>query len=156
VIINNAPAPAPAPVIVNAPASAPPAPAPAAALATATDSVPVIVINNAMITPVIVGGRTVPMQIDTGAFKSSISGDLADQLISEGKATEAETAKFTDINGGDHEGRTIIVGTLVIGSHTLKQVEMIVTKGAPVIGLPALKSIGKFTIDADHGVLSFS
>jgi hypothetical protein len=168
VIVNapSAPAPAAAPVIINnaMPAPAPVAPAPALAStpaaapasAPATDTVPVMVIDNAMFTPVIVGGRTVPMQIDTGAFKSSIPADLADRLVSEEHASEAPTTKFTDVNGGDHESRTVIVDNLVIGSHTLKQVEMIVTKGSPVIGLPALKSIGKFTVDADHGLLSFS
>jgi hypothetical protein len=104
---------------------------------------------------VLVGGHAVQMILDTGATISSIPSAFADQLIAEGHATEGGGGNISLADGSSHYQRRVIVDAVTIGNHTRSQVEMTVLDGEPLLGLPVLNTIGKFTIDAQHGVLTF-
>jgi hypothetical protein len=105
---------------------------------------------------VLVGGHAVQMILDTGADISQIPSALADQLIAEGHATKGSGGNISLADGSSHYQRRVIVGAVTIGNHTRSLVEMTVSNGEPLLGLPELNAIGKFTIDTQHGVLTFS
>jgi hypothetical protein len=115
-----------------------------------TSAVPFINHRGAMAVNVLVGGHAVQMLIDTGATISSISPALADQLIAEGHATEGGGGKIGLADGSSHYQRRGIVDAVTIGNHTRPQVEMTVSHGEPLLGLPVLNAIGKF----GHGRIS--
>jgi hypothetical protein len=148
-------APQPAPTIeasAPAPAYNSPTPAPASG-----DDVPFIQIpGTGMMVMAIVGGHSLPMVVDTGAAMSSIPTALADRLIAEGHAQEAASGDMVMADGSSHYERTVIVDTLSLGSHSRSQVRVSVSDGEALLGLPVLNAIGRFTIDAQHGVVSFT
>jgi gag-polyprotein putative aspartyl protease len=145
--------PQPAPTVeasAPAPACNPPTPAPASG-----DDVPFIQIRGMMVIA-IVGGHSLPMVVDTGAAMSSIPTALADRLIAEGHAQEAASGHMVMADGSSHDERTVIVDTLWLGSHSRSQVRVSVSDGEALLGLPVLNAIGRFTIDAQRGVVSFT
>jgi hypothetical protein len=121
-----------------------------------TSAIPFINHRGAMAVNVLVGGHAVQMILDTGATISSIPSALADQLIAEGHATEGRGGDVTFADGSSHHERAVVVDAVTIGNHTRSQVEMTVLDGEPLLGLPLLKAIGNFSIDAQHDVLTFS
>jgi hypothetical protein len=76
-------------------------------------------------------------------------------LIAEGHATEGSGGTINLADGSSHHERSVVVDAMTIGNHTRSQVPMTVSDGEPLLGLPVLNGIGKFTIDAQHGVLTF-
>ena len=151
---KSAPAPQPPPVYTGQA----PAPAPTyAAPPTTSDDVPVLIGRNTIHAMVMVGGRSLGMLVDTGATNGSLPTEFADQLIRDGAATESEQEPFKMANGAIETGRTVIVNTVMIGNHTIRDVRFGVGGDEPLLGLNALEAVSpSFKIDHDHGVLSFS
>jgi hypothetical protein len=119
------------------------------------DSVPITMIHRSIHVIVTVGGRPLDMILDTGANVSSIPPSLANNLIAAGRAEGGPSVPITLANGATEEERTVFVDSLVIGRHARAKVLVSVSDGDPLLGLPILNSIGKFSIDAERGVLSF-
>ena len=63
--------------------------------------------------------------------------------------------RITLANGATENERTVFVNSLVIGRYARSKVLVSVSDGDPLLGLPILNAIGKFSIDAERGVLSF-
>lgn len=126
-----------------------------ASTAGSEDSIPITREDSGLTINTLVGGHSVKMVIDTGATISSITPDLADQLIAEGHATESAGGKVELADGSKSHQRSVIVDTFTIGTHTRVKVEVTVSAGVPLLGLPILNAIGKFTIDGTKGVLTF-
>ena len=149
----------PATTTVSAPEPKPVAPETAPTYdnppSTSGDDVPFINQSGGMAVNVLVGGHAAQMILDTGASISSIPPVLADQLIAEGHATEGSGGTITLADGSSHHERSVVADAMTIGNHTRSQVPMTVSDGEPLLGLPALNAIGRFTIDAQHGVLTF-
>jgi predicted aspartyl protease len=140
--------------------SAPPAPAPtesasAGSSGSGADSVPFTMVHNAIYIHVTVGDTYTTMVLDTGANVSTINPELANSLIANGQATEGEPIMVTMADDSKHYERTVFVKRLIIGQHTRYNVLMTVSDGDMLLGLPVLKAIGRFTIDADKGELVF-
>jgi hypothetical protein len=121
----------------------------------ASDDVPLVVANNEAMIMVIIGGRSLPMTIDTGATLGQVLEKFADQLIADGEATEGAPERFRLANGKVEIHRTVIVNSVVIGSHTLHNVRFAVGNSC-LLGFNALSAIGTFKIDPVRGVLSFN
>jgi hypothetical protein len=121
-----------------------------------TSAVPFINHQGRIAVKVLVGGHAVQMILDTGAAISAIPSAVANRLIAEGHAREGGGGKITLADGSSHYQRRVIVDAVTIGNHTRSQVKMTVSDGEPLLGLPELNAIGKFTIDAQHAVLTFS
>ena len=85
------------------------------------DSVPLMIEHGAMFVDVDVSGHPLKMLIDTGANLSSIPADLADQLISQGRATEGEGIDVTLADGSTSHERTLTIDTLSIGSRYTRE-----------------------------------
>jgi uncharacterized protein YraI len=119
------------------------------------DSVPITMIHNSIHVVVTVSGRPLDMVLDTGANVSSIPPSLANNLIAAGRAEEGPSVPITLANGATEKERTVFIDSLVIGRHARAKVLVSVSDGDPLLGLPILNAIGKFSIDAEHGVLSF-
>jgi predicted aspartyl protease len=117
--------------------------------------VPIIVDRNEALVMVIIGGRSLGMMIDTGASLGSLPPAFADALIADGAATEGESMDFKLANGNVETNRTVVVNTVVIGSHTIHSVRFGVGNGNPLLGFNALSAVGTFKIDPAHGVLTF-
>jgi predicted aspartyl protease len=82
--------------------------------------------------------------IDTGATSLTVTEPFAQKLLAQGFAHEGpgETVKLAD--GSERDGRTVIIGTVTIGSHVLRDVCAGVTPdGADMLlGLPLLTRSG--------------
>jgi Aspartyl protease len=123
------------------------------------DDVPFLQIpGEGMVVMAIVGGHSLPMIVDTGASISSIPSALADRLIAEGHAHEGEHGPLTMTmaDGSKHDERVVIIDTLSTGNHARSEVPVTVSDGPALLGLPILNAIGRFTVDGQRGVLSFS
>ena len=122
------------------------------------DSVPIIVVGHGVHVPVTLGGVDVEMLLDTGASISSVTTSFADQLLASGQAMELPPELVGMADGSSRMERRISVNSLTIGQHTRIDVPMTVSPdGADMLlGLPVLKAIGKFSIDAVNGRLTFS
>jgi hypothetical protein len=131
-------------------------PAPPPHTNSASDDVPILVDRNEALVMAIVGGRSLGMTIDTGASQGSLPTKFADTLIADGAATEGEPMKFKMANGNVETNRTVVVNTVVIGSHTIHNVRFGVGGDEPLLGFNALSAVGTFKIDPVRGVLSFS
>jgi hypothetical protein len=107
---------------------------------------------------VMVGGRGLYMEIDTGAAMSSVTEEVAKQMLDAGVARESEVQQFVLADGSVTTSRTIIVTSLTMGGHTLNDVQMSVAPNSAMtlLGLPVLNAIGKFTIDSTNHQLIFS
>jgi predicted aspartyl protease len=125
--------------------------------ATGGDNVPIVLgADDAVHVMVTLGGMTVDMVLDTGAALSSIPAAIADQLIAAGQARELDPMQMGMADGSAHPMRTISINTLTIGSHTRTNVKVVVSdNGMSLLGLPVLNAIGKFSIDAVGGQLTF-
>lgn len=150
-------APERAPTFADAPAPTAPtyvAPSPVTSAGN-DDTVPITMIHNSIHVVVTVGGRPLDMVLDTGANVSSIPPSLANNLIAAGRAEEGPSVPITLANGATENERTVFVDSLVIGRYARSKVLVSVSDGDPLLGLPILNAIGKFSIDAERGVLSF-
>jgi clan AA aspartic protease (TIGR02281 family) len=96
--------------------------------------------------------------LDTGATSLTVTEPLAERLLAQGFAQEGPKATATLADGSAREGRTIIIDSVTIGSHVLRDVRAGVTPdGADMLlGLPMLNQIGRFTIDSVNHKLIFS
>jgi predicted aspartyl protease len=98
------------------------------------------------------------MLVDTGASCGSVPTSFAEALIAEGAATEGQPEQFKVADGRIVTSRTIYVANLVIGSHTIHNVQFGVAddNAGALLGFNALSAVGAFKIDPARGVLSFS
>jgi clan AA aspartic protease (TIGR02281 family) len=147
------PLPSSNPVIASAPASPAPSSSPS------SDTVPLIIMDNgrAMALTVFVGGMAHTFLLDTGATDVSVPADLADALIARGEAVEGPKSTSVIADGSEHVERTIIISSMKVGSHYLGNVRAgVAPNGAmSLLGMSVLNRIGKFSVDAANGVLTF-
>jgi hypothetical protein len=136
----------PPPVVASPPQTAPP-----------SDSVPLEVVDNEIHINVMVGGRSLRMVLDTGATHGSVPTSFGEKLLAEGVATEGPPAEITLADNSKHMSRTIIVRSVTIGAHTAHDVhfELAADDAEPLLGFRVLSAFGKFSIDAERGVLTF-
>jgi protein TonB len=90
------------------------------------------------------------MIIDTGAAISGVPAGVANALIAAKQAVELPTRLVTLANGARENERTIGIITVTVGHHVAHQAVAVVTNGIPLLGLPVLRQIGRFTIDAAY------
>jgi hypothetical protein len=121
------------------------------------DTVPIFMVDGFVHVQVVIGRTPVNMTVDTGANISSIHTSLANSLLASGQATELEPSEITLAGGSTVTQRKISVNRLTLGSHTRYAVPMTVINDDAdmLLGLPVLNAIGKFSIDAVAGVLTF-
>jgi clan AA aspartic protease (TIGR02281 family) len=95
--------------------------------------------------------------LDTGATNLTVTEPLAERLLAQGFAHEGPGGTATLADGSEREGRTVIIDSVTIGSHVLRDVRAGVTPdGADMLlGLPLLNQIGRFTIDSVNHKLIF-
>ena len=95
--------------------------------------------------------------LDTGATNLTVTEPLAQRLLAQGLAHAGPGATSTLADGSRHEGRTVVIDSVTIGSHVLRDVRAGVTPdGADMLlGLPLLNQIGRFTIDTGNHKLIF-
>ena len=94
--------------------------------------------------------RTLDMIIDTGAAISGVPAGVANALIAAKQAVELSKRLVTLGNGARENERTIGIITVTVGHHVAHQAVAAVTNGPPFLGLPVLRQIGRFTIDAAY------
>ena len=94
--------------------------------------------------------RTLDMIIDTGAAISGVPAGVANALIAAKQAVELPKRLLTLANGARDNERTIGIITVTVGHHVAHQAVAAVTNGTPLLGLPVLRQIGRFTIDAAY------
>lgn len=98
---------------------------------------------------------------DTGASTISISLTEAIFLLKNGGLIESDikgSQYYKDANGNISEGTKINIRKITIGNKELLNVEASVVHNldAPLlIGLSALKKLGKISLDTENGILSF-
>jgi len=147
------------PIVALAPAYRPPPSSPAyepqSPAPSSNDVVPFIANRAGDWVNVVIAGHGFTMLVDTGANVSSIPTWLADQLIAEGHARELDGTSVTVADGSSHMERTISVDSLTLGIHTRTNVLMTVSDADPLLGLPVLNAIGRFSIDSQHRLLMF-
>jgi hypothetical protein len=101
-----------------------------------------------------VGGHGLAMLVDSGADGIAIPSWLADQLISEGKATEGESGEVNTAGGGKITVRHVAVNSISLGSHTATNVLCgVISDGDPLLGTTFLGHWGAFTLDLNLGTL---
>lgn len=93
--------------------------------------------------------RTLDMIIDTGAAISGVPADDANALIAAKQAVEPKRL-LTLANGARENERTIGITTVTVGHYVAHQAVAAVINGTPLLGLPVLRQIGRFTIDAAY------
>jgi clan AA aspartic protease (TIGR02281 family) len=103
------------------------------------------------------GSVTKRMLIDTGASGVSIPESVADRLLLQREAVEAESAIVTLANGSEERQRGVRILSVSIGGHVLHDIYANVAPGSsePLLGFPVLNHVGRFTIDTNAGVLIF-
>ena len=94
--------------------------------------------------------RTLDMIIDTGAAISGVPAGVANALIAAKQAVELPKRLVTLANGARENERTIGIITVTVGHYVAHQAVAAVTNGTPLLGLPVLRQIGRFTIDAAY------
>jgi gag-polyprotein putative aspartyl protease len=119
------------------------------------DVVPIMTANNKAYVMAMVGNQGMEFLIDTGASIGQIPTGLANVLLSNGQATEGGTVSVGMANGAHEDERVVIINTITVGAHVVHNVAMTVTDGMPLLGLNALKLMGKFSIDYANGQLVF-
>jgi hypothetical protein len=112
--------------------------------------------NDGVVINVQVGGHALPMLVDTGATISSIPPAFANKLIAEGHAVVISGSNVALADGSLHYQNRVAVDGVTIGKRKLGQIFMTVSDGQPLLGLPELTAMGKFTIDAQQRVVTFS
>jgi hypothetical protein len=122
------------------------------------DNVPLYVTDNTMRLSVLAGGHRLTMILDTGATHGSMPPSFGERLLDEGAAVEGPHVTVTLADGSTHESRTIIVNLLTIGGHTAHDVRFGLEADGldPLLGFDALSKFGKFSIDTNLNVLTFS
>jgi predicted aspartyl protease len=60
--------------------------------------------------------------LDTGATSLTVTEPLAERLLAQGFAHEGPGVTVMLADGSEHHGRTIIIDTVTIGSHVLRDV----------------------------------
>jgi hypothetical protein len=127
-----------------------------------TDAVSIRMVNGAIHVRVELGSFRMGMGVedmilDTGASRSVISVSAARRLVTSGFARLGPIVMMRMANGATVPQRSIIVDQMKLGIHVLRNVPMtIVPDGVDMLlGLPALTSIGKFSIDVGQRVLRF-
>jgi clan AA aspartic protease (TIGR02281 family) len=105
-----------------------------------------------------IGPWTERVLLDTGATNLTVTQPLAERLLAKGFAHEGPWVTTTLADGSEREGRTVIIDSVTIGRHVLRDVRAGVTRdGADMLlGLPLLSRIGRFTIDSLNHKLIFS
>src|SRR5208337_3277999 len=100
------------------------------------------------------GSVTKRMLIDTGATGVSIPESVADRLLLQREAVEAESAVVTLANGSKDRQRGVRILLISIGGHVLHDVYANVAPDSsePLLGFPVLNQVGRFTIDTYAGV----
>lgn len=121
------------------------------------DTVPIIVAGDGMSTKVdvLIGGMPLRMLIDTGATHSQVPESFASMLLRNGSAVLEGTAPVHYANGSTGTEAVLRVRELRIGSHVVRDVQVTVSSGPPLIAFPIINSIAPFTIDTRAGELIF-
>jgi clan AA aspartic protease (TIGR02281 family) len=97
------------------------------------------------------------MLVDTGSTSLTVNESIAHRLLARGLAREGQKETVTLADGSEREEQDIIIDTVTIGSHVLHDVVAGVSPdGADMLlGLSALNTIGRFTIDGANHKLIF-
>jgi predicted aspartyl protease len=144
-----------------------PATGPAPAANTGDDSVPITSDEYGTHLSLMVGlgSDQFQMMIDTGADLLQITDSVSDGLVARGEATPVWTADgrvkmqgMTMADGHSTGLRRLTIHTVTIGSHVLHDVPAIAAnddRGGMLLAGSVLARIGKFSIDAANGKLSF-
>jgi clan AA aspartic protease (TIGR02281 family) len=119
--------------------------------------VPFIMKGGGIYVNVQVGDTTITMLLDTGANLVTINESLANSLIASGQATESAPSEAILADGSKQAHRSVLVKSLWVGSHQRLNVLVgVLPDGTePLLGLPVLNAIGKFTIDSANRQLIF-
>jgi clan AA aspartic protease (TIGR02281 family) len=128
-------------------------------VAQSRDAIPFRNVNGGMYVYANLGGVPHNMLLDTGASGSQVTLPIARVLVARGQAYVADGfSLLKTADGSVHAEQTIVVYTVKIGRHTLRDVQMSVAPdGAPVLlGLSELSSIGSFTIDQAYNQIRFN
>jgi clan AA aspartic protease (TIGR02281 family) len=138
---------------VKRPSSPPPAAAPQGA-----DYISIRQHNGNIFTDISVGGVAVEATVDTGASSLTLPVNVEQDLVAKGEADEGGVTMGSMADGRPTVAGVAIVHSIKIGSHVLHNVKaMVMPEGAPVLlGLPVLNKIGRFTVDAAAGRLTFN
>jgi gag-polyprotein putative aspartyl protease len=100
---------------------------------------------------VYLGSFTLPTRflLDTGATGITVAEAIANDLIAKGEAHEVGKGQYTLADGSRHMEREIVIGTLILGQHTLHNVIAGVASEATemLLGMSVLNQIGPFKID---------
>ena len=101
------------------------------------------------------GGVPARMLVDTGATDSLITRQVATWIVTNNKGKVTGTAKSRDATGKLTEQYVIQIYELVIGPHTVKNVEATVSETADVmlLGLDVIDGIGVWSFDTRNKVL---
>jgi predicted aspartyl protease len=120
--------------------------------------VPFTMVNGAMQVQVVFGDKTVDMMIDTGANTCSLPEGVVNAMVAAGFAKESQGGKVLLADGSEHAERRVIVKSLTLGGHTSSDVLIgVAPEGSPpLLCLPILTAIGKFTIDGANHKLTLS
>lgn len=145
--------------IPTAPPLQPPAPLPDPAPPLGGDAVMLYPDHDgrAMYAYVDIGPWPQRVLIDTGATSLTVTEPLAQRLLAQGFAHEGPEVTTTLADGSEREERTVLIDSVTIGSHVLRDVRAGVTPdGADMLlGLPVLNQIGPFKIDSANHKLTF-
>lgn len=145
-----------APAPVATPISAPVASAPMQA---GEDSVGLINFGKGMMAQVTLGTRPVAMIVDTGATDMLVPAKLADQLVADGEASASGNAGVQQADGSTRDERVIVIHSLTIGRHTIREVPASVAPDGPdamgLLPFPVLNRAGRFTVDTINNKLIF-
>jgi clan AA aspartic protease (TIGR02281 family) len=103
------------------------------------------------------GLRKYSLLLDTGATNTSITKDVADQLVREGHAVYGSDEKATMADGSSHKVQTLTIDAVMVGIHQVNNVQVLVSpNGMMLLGLDVLSQIGRFTVDAQDRQLIFN
>jgi hypothetical protein len=122
------------------------------------DSVPIYNIKNgtAVNVDVIMGGWPVRMMLDTGANLSKISDALAVKIVRDGNGTWQDPIKVNLADGSTRPMTILLVKSVMIGSHTIRDVRVGVTSsGDMLLSFPLVNDIAPFTINTRAGELEW-
>jgi clan AA aspartic protease (TIGR02281 family) len=123
------------------------------------DYLPIRQRNGNIFTNISIGGVTVEATVDTGAGSLTMPLSLAQQLVAKGEADEGGVTAGSLADGSQAVAGVVFVHSVTIGSHVVHNVTAMVMpdEHAPVLlGLPVLNKIGRFTVDAAAGRLTFN
>ena len=77
-------------------------------------------------------------------------------MVAKGEATENGSTNIFVANGTTSTQRAIIIKSLTIGSHTLRDIEASVADdGMMLLPFQVLNQVGRFTIDTKNNLLVF-